>query len=186
MISNPFLSNPKREGLPKKIYTDYSVDKDIVEYAEVDEVTITGDKKTDFVIEKKVVEVNRYNRAAYVDSFRDDVGILNILTKMALSGDPELLNQTKRVSLGGCGDVDATGRPLEEICDVSDYQVDRIDALEKIKATKQNYKDGLTDELADKSYDQLAKMSDADIDAYLANKKAEILAAKAAAEKGDN
>lgn len=186
MMSSPFLLNKNREGLPEKIYTDYSVDNDIVEYAEVEKVKMVGKKDTDFIIVTEVVEISRTPRRELINSYRDDVGILNILQKMALSGDQSLLNQTKRIGYGASGEVDSLGRDLEPVVDVTAYQVDRVDALETIKTTKASAKVGLPEELTDGlGFDGLAQLSDDKINAYLENVKKQILAAKEAAKEGD-
>lgn len=64
-------------------------DEDIVNYGVDDVVEKVGEGEHDYVIKKKVVEVRRVNRAEFINSHRNDVGILNILKKCALAGqDP--------------------------------------------------------------------------------------------------
>lgn len=85
-----------------KYFTDMELDvkapvtvpvhEDKVEYAEVDKIVKTGDGENDFIIEKQVVEVSRVDLDEYINSFRDDVGLANILKKVQLTGDNSLLN----------------------------------------------------------------------------------------------
>lgn len=80
--------------------TKYS--KDIVSYGRTDRLVKAGLLENgeldteNFIVEEKVVETERINRQDYINSFREDVGIENILKKVALSGDTTLLNRVKR------------------------------------------------------------------------------------------
>lgn len=63
-----------------------SIEKDdIVTYQTIDVVKKTGEGETDYVIKHKVKEISRVNRQQEIDSYRNDVGILNILRKCALA-----------------------------------------------------------------------------------------------------
>ena len=185
MNSSPFLLNAKSTGLPTPTVTNFD-DKDIVEYGVVQKVKKLGEKDTDFVIEEEVVETNRYNRQEYINSFRNDVGILNIIEKVRLSGDTTLLNQNPRVPLGPSGKKDSLGRDLEPVVDVIGYQVDRIDALESVKKTRQAGTNGLpSDLIKGLSFDGVAHLSDAEIDTYFADLAAKAKAAKAKEKEGE-
>lgn len=186
MPSNPFQPlDPKTA--PKHTETDYHKegDKYIITYDEVESVKILSDKETvatkdeiekDFIVNKKVKEVDRVDRQKYLDSQAGDVGILNIIEKVRLSGDWSLVDQTHRVSMSGC-EKDALGHDVEPIVDVTQYQVDRVAALESYKIGAKAF-DNLDPELKKKmSLEQVAKMSDAEIDAFLAA-RAEALAPK--------
>ena len=70
---------------------------DIVEYGIKQVVKKVGDGEEDYVIEDKVVEVSRVNRQSYIAKDAPDVGVMNILAKVARSGDLSLLNQTGTV-----------------------------------------------------------------------------------------
>ena len=177
MPSNPFQPlDPKTA--PKATVTDYHKDGDkyIITYEEVESVKILSDKEIvstkdeiekDFIVNKKVKEVDRVDRQKYLDSQAGDVGILNIIEKVRLSGDMSLLDQTHRVSMLGC-EKDALGHDVEPIVDVTKYQVDRVVALESYKSGAKAFND-LDPELKKKlSLEQVAKMSDAEIDAFLA------------------
>lgn len=187
-MSNPFQSIVK--GKPVAAVTDYhkDVDKYIIEYVEKEFVKVTDDSKKGelgddgFIITKKVVEASRTDRQAYIDSFADDVGILNIMKKVALSGDESLLNQTHRVSMPG-NSKDALGRAVEDIVDVTKYQVDQVDALESYKVGAAVYNQ-LDPELKKKmSFEEVAKMSDTEIDAYLNGIREKVLAIQNANKK---
>lgn len=78
---------------PVPTTTDYSKDKDIVEYEEQEYIEKTGESDTDYVVQTRVVEKSRINRQDYLDSFSDEVGIHNILKKVKLTGDETLLKQ---------------------------------------------------------------------------------------------
>lgn len=93
--------------------------KNIVSCELQDKVTVTDKKSGAYVIEKEVVETSRVDTQAYIDSFKDDVGIENILRKFNMVNDPELLNQVKRptVPIGEDGKEviqDYTGIPTTE------------------------------------------------------------------------
>lgn len=112
---NPFQKNPN----PNKIIeTKYFGPKDnlIIEYSERDKV-VPGNDEYDFRIDKEVYESKKVNRQEYINSFKDDVGVLNILKKVALTGDLSLINQSNH----------PTG---DKIIDVDD-SIDSIDAMNK-------------------------------------------------------
>lgn len=173
---NPFQPNPTPHPVS---VTDYHKDEDkyIIDYSEIEKVKITGDKDTDFIINKEVVETSRINRQDYIDSYRDDVGILNIIEKVRLSGDITLLNQTGRTSLPGT-DKDALGRPVEDVADFTNYQVDKIEALNAYKKGRETLADLPDDLKANNSFESIAKMSDDEINNYIEKKVASILAAR--------
>lgn len=176
--------------LPTPSKTDYSKESDkyIIEYQEVEHVKMLGEKDTDFVKSITVEEFERKNRQKHIDSFDNEVGILNIMKKVASTGDFSLLNQTKRVSLPGT-DKDALGRPVEDIADYTDYiGTDRADALNAYKKGRAQF-DSLPDSLkGKKSFAEVAKMSDSDINSYIESTvdsyKKQIAALKAAQEGG--
>lgn len=67
----------------KKIKNSWSdpTDNDIVEHLIVKKGVPIGDEGEVSVVED-YIETKRYNRQEYINSFRDDVGILNILKKV--------------------------------------------------------------------------------------------------------
>ena len=180
MVTNPFV--PIKDK-PKVVETDYHKDGDkyIITYAEIDKVKMTGEKDTDFVVLTEVKEVDRTDRQAYLDSQSNDVGILNIIEKVRLSGDITLLNQTGRVPLAAV-EKDALGHDVEPVVDITAYQVDKVEALESYKFGAAAF-ESLDPELKKKmTFEQVAKMSDAEIDAFLKARQEALLAAS---KKGD-
>lgn len=177
MLSNPF--QPLKDA-PKHTETDYNKDSDkyIITYGEIESVKILSDKETvstkeeienNFIVNKKIKELDRVNRQEYLDSQSNDVGILNIIEKVRLSGDATLLNQTGRVPMAIVG-KDALDHDVEAVVDVTKYQVDQIDALESYKVGAAAF-NSLDPELKKKmSLEQVAKMSDAEIDKFLASR----------------
>lgn len=94
MANNPFT--PRKVVKTQKILAE----PDIVEYERYDELVKSNpDDPADFISVEKVREKSRTNRQEYIQSFADDVGIKNILRKLALSGDTSLLNQIERQPL---------------------------------------------------------------------------------------
>lgn len=138
-MAHPFKAlDPKKA--PKHTTTDYNKDSDkfIIEYQEIDVVKKTGEKETDFVVEKKVIESSRINRQEYINSFKDDVGIMNILEKVRMTGDATLLDQTKRSPVPS----EKTGRGnLEEIVDISNIPNSFIEADAAITKGHDLFKD---------------------------------------------
>lgn len=85
------------KDVPELVSTNYE-NPYIVSLELQDKVKVVDTKTGDYVIEKQVVETEKLNTFDYIQSFKDDVGIENILKKFALTEDPELLNQVKRAS----------------------------------------------------------------------------------------
>ena len=105
--------------VPKYVPVDCSASKSIVTSELQDKVKIIDSKKGEYVIEKVAVETSRIDTREYVNSFRDDVGIENILKKFDLVKDPELLNQVKRPTVAIAEDgkeviQDYSGVPTNE------------------------------------------------------------------------
>lgn len=75
----------KKRNFAGQVFEDPEKDT-IKTYKEVAEVLKTGEGKSDFVIKKKLVVVEEVNRSDYICSFSGDVGIQNVLKKLALSG----------------------------------------------------------------------------------------------------
>lgn len=60
-------------------------DKDIVEHLIINKAVLLGDDG-EVSVREDYIESRRYDRQAYINSFRGDVGILNILAKVGLEG----------------------------------------------------------------------------------------------------
>lgn len=120
----------------------------------IDAVTMTGEKDTDFVLKKKVVETSKVDLDEYVNSFAEDVGILNVFRKVAATGDTTLINERTRVP----GKVDENG--FEEINDISKVPSDYMDVKKAVDSAN-NVK--LDPELKK----ALQNMSDAELNEYI-------------------
>lgn len=155
-----FFVRPKEM---KKVSSSYVPEKDIVKYERKDKL-VKADSEDDFVVEEVAVEVERVNRQEYIDSFREDVGIANILKKVALSGDASLLNQVKRQPLPIADD----GK--EVIQDITPLQAGE-DAVAKMGDNMRKTFADLPDELkAGRSLEQFCETcSKAEIDAFVAS-----------------
>lgn len=127
----------------------YIVEKDIVEYQVKSKAVDVGDD--DVVVVDDLVAVAKYNRDEYINSFRDDVGIHNILAKIARTGDMSLLNQ----HIGLNGENDLTGAP-------EDY----MDAVKAVNDAKAAY-DSLPDGLKALGVEKLVSMNAEEINAFL-------------------
>lgn len=186
MSSHPFQPIAPKDA-PTCTKTDYhkESDKYIITYDVVQKVKMTGEKDTDFIIDEEVVEVSRINRQEFLNEEAQDMGIMNILEKVRSSGDETLFNQTHRVSMPGV-EKDALGREVEDIVDVTRYQKDTVASLEGYKKGVAAYKDLDPSLKGKKSLEEVAKMSDKDIDAYIQAKVDSIIAARyKSAEKGE-
>jgi len=111
---------------PEHTQTDYTKDKDIVGYTEEDYIVKTGEGDKDFIVKKRVVEFERKNRQEYINSFTDDIGVLNVLKKCALSNDESLIKQRPDGAF-----MDATGFPTckEDIYNTVEKGVTAFDKL---------------------------------------------------------
>ena len=73
---------------------------DIVHYMRQEQiVSVDENDPGKFVTKEVIVESERFNRKEYIASFSDDVGIQNILKKVAMTGDPSHLCQIQRASM---------------------------------------------------------------------------------------
>lgn len=111
---------------PQHTQTDYTQDEDIVGYTEEEYIVSTGEGDKDFVVKKRVVEFERKNRQDYINSFADDVGVLNVLKKCALSNDESLIKQRPDGVY-----MDATGFPKtkEDVFNTVQKGVNAFDKL---------------------------------------------------------
>lgn len=173
--SNPF--RPIRPDLKiKGTQVDYHKDIDdyIIDFGEVDHLVHHGDNDTDFVIRTDVEEINRVSRSKYIESYSNEVGIMNILDKVRRTGDVSLLNQVSTPDIPS-HEKDALGRPVQDIVDISPYQMDRMEALNLFKKGALAFKD-LPDDLKGKlSMREVANLSDAEVQVYLDKVKDQIM-----------
>lgn len=154
---------------PEATDTDYSGEVDIVKYKVIDVVKKTGEGETDYVLTKKVVPYSIENRKESIESYRNDVGILNILKKVALTGDATLLNQR-----GVVNGIDSTELP-------TNY----MEACEMLEKGMISFGD-LPDDIKQKmSFEEFAKnYKQEDFDAYVQAKVDAALAANKQNEGG--
>lgn len=64
-----------------------------------DKPRIINAKTEEFVVDKVVVETESIDTQEYIDSFKGECGIANIMQKFLLTKDPTLFDQTKRVAV---------------------------------------------------------------------------------------
>lgn len=164
----------------KRVPKQYTPEKDIVTYMRQDKLVKTkvdakGNVDQDeFEVQEVAVETERVNRQDYINSFREDVGIANILKKVALSGDATLLNQVSRNPLP----LDADGKEIVQ--DITPLQ-DGYEAVGDMGDNMLKTYAALPDDLkAGRTLEQfLTSVSQAEIDAYVAKQ----VAAKSGGEK---
>lgn len=115
------------------------------------------------IIEYVPVHVRDIPIQEYIDSFSDEVGIQNILRKVAMTGDKSYLNQTGRVSL----DADKNG--LEPVQDYSNAPMSKTEAFNAVAAGVRAY-DALPAEIKEKmSFAQFAEsFGQEQFEAYIA------------------
>lgn len=121
--NNPFAPIPAELLAPqcKPIVYEQTVKETVlIPYSE----EVDGDPEN-VVIKYKPVVKNEYNLKDYIQSFADEVGIQNILKKLAISGDKSILNQTGREPL--CPDGG-----LEPIQDYSDVPKSKAEAFNSV------------------------------------------------------
>lgn len=165
--TNPFCPID-RELAPTSTQTDYHKDEDVymLDFANVDHIVKIGEKDTDFVIDSRVEEVGRVKRDSYIKSYENEVGILNILEKVRKTGDLSLFNQVDTPVIAS-HEKDSLGRPVQDVVDITRYQVDKIDALESFKKGAVSFAD-LPDDLKGKmTMKEIAHLSDEEILKYI-------------------
>lgn len=173
--TNPF----QPLGISENDHRDFSEDKDIVEYETYDAVVKTGDGDEDYILEPRVRESARYNRQDYLNSQSNDVGILNIIKKVQMSGDNTLLQQRTRASVHTT--VAPDGTVLEDIQDYTGVQKDIYAVQQASEKARASYASIDPEIKAGTSMQTLADMSDADLVKLIGR----IDAARAAKANGD-
>lgn len=104
---------------PKRPVLDCSASENLITLEFQDKVVVQDQKNNQFTIEKEVVVTQKIPTQEYIDSFKDDVGIENIMKKFLLTKDESLFQQVARPSVpideDGKQEVqDYTGIPSEE------------------------------------------------------------------------
>ena len=139
-MSNPFQPIPEKlkpKACPPIVFEDIREVWHLVPKGEkvVDIDGISRDVITYVPVKERDVPIKEY-----IESFADDVGIQNILKKVAMTGDKSYLNQTGRSSL----DVDEDGR--EPIQDYTDAPMSKTEAFNAVAAGVRAY-DALPEEI---------------------------------------
>ena len=152
------MSEQVKKTKENKISWSDPTDNDIVEHLIVKKGVPIGDEGEVSVVEE-YIETKRYNRQDYINSFRDDVGILNILKKV----NAGLLNPA---TIACSFDTNA---PINDITnvptDVGDA-LNLVDEAHKLYATlPAALRAGLDFNTFCKTFDQ------AKFDAYMASQK---------------
>lgn len=112
-------------------------------------VTDNDGVQQDIVVFEPVF-IKKYNINEYIKSFEDDVGIQNILRKVALTGDRTLLNQTGRI--GECPDGG-----LEDVKDYTNVPGSKTEAFNAVVAGVEAYDKLPADMKAKMSFEQFAQ-----------------------------
>lgn len=73
---------------------------EVIVSSELQSKAVVTDKKSgSYVLQDEVVETSRVNTQEYIDSFKDDVGILNLMKKFDLCKDPSVFQQVTRATV---------------------------------------------------------------------------------------
>lgn len=148
----------EQKQVVKKIDVSDHRDDMIVETLIVKKGVPVGEDGT-VTIQEEVIEAKKYNRQEFINSFRDDVGVLNILKKV----NAGLLNPA---TLAASFDLKAP------INDISDIPTDIGDALNLVDEAHKLYAKLPADLKAGMDFNTFCNSFDqAKFDAYIASKK---------------
>lgn len=153
---NPFQGRSDGVVFPGRRFDGFD-DKTISEGYEKEIVKKTGDGEDDFLVEKKLVVYRTYDRDKYIQDQSDDVGILNILKKVALSG-ADLTENNPYMAKPGY--VDMTEFP-QDLQGAQDLVSNAKKAWEKIPVEvkgSMSYEDFIKSDAAQKLYDYYSKL----------------------------
>ena len=150
-------------------------DKNITESYEKEVVKKIGDGEDDFIIEKVVAVYKTYNRDKFIQDQSDDVGILNILKKVALSGD-DLTQENPFAAKPGYFDMTQVPEDLAGVQDLVSKAKEVWDTLPEDLKGNLDYETFVKTMSTQKVYDALLKK---------AQDEKSAAAAQAQAEKGD-
>lgn len=157
--TSPFI--PQKKILHPVVHR-YDNTHDIVERELKDVLVSHGDNPGDFVTEKRLIEISRKNRIEYVQSFKDEVGIENILRKFNETGDPSVLNVITRHP----GPVDENG--YEQVIDITGLKDNVFDNASMVAQAR-----AVIAQLDPEVKAALLNMTDADLAVFLKTKLAE-------------
>lgn len=112
LTKSPFEGRNDGLVFPGQRFDSYD-DKTIVEGYVKEVVKKVGDGEDDFIVEKKLVPYRSYSRAGFIQDAADDVGILNVLRKVAISGQ-DLTQDNPYAAKPGFVDMTQMPGSLEE------------------------------------------------------------------------
>lgn len=153
-------SKVKREVLPPIVYEKTREEWNLIPKASK---VVDADGIEQDTIVYVPTKVREYSIEAMINSYADDVGIQNILKKVALTGDKSYLNQTGRVPLTDGG--------LEPIQDYTNVPKSKTEAFNAVAAGVAAF-DNLPSDIKQKmSFSQLAEtFGQKEFDDYITNK----------------
>lgn len=133
--NNPFVVQPF-----DYVREDLDPGEDIIRTAVVDVCIKTGENEEDFIIAKKIVEVERLNRRKELNKYKSDVGCVNVIKKLARQG----INAGDGRFAASGGFTDATKLPqdLADMVELSRQMDPKISAT--WKAIPEEMKKGMT------------------------------------------
>ena len=135
-------------------------DNTIITWKEVKEVVKTGDGKHDFKIECKLVKAEEVNRADSINSYSGDVGIQNVLKKIALSGK----DLASVVEAG----TYASKQKGDYVVDISKAPSDTFEALDEVEKGLAAHKKLPNELKKGKRFDEFAQtVKTEDLNAYI-------------------
>lgn len=137
-----------------------SKENTIITWKEVKEVVKTGEGKHDFVIKCKLVKAEEVNRAESINSYSGDVGIQNVLKKIALSG--------KEISSVVEAGTYASKQKGDRVVDISKAPSDTFEALNEVEKGFKVYQKMPDEMKKGRRFDDFAtNFKDADFNAYI-------------------
>lgn len=95
----------------------------------------------------KVVATDKEDRQAYIDSFKDDCGVMNVLKKYALTGDTTLLSQ-REAFYGDISDLPVDELNVGQASEVASSSLDKLNKLLGTEYTAEQFAALSQDELA--------------------------------------
>lgn len=145
-LFRPLPENYKRDLLPDRVFETIREEWNLIPRAKK---VADADGVSQDIIEYVPTKVRDIPIAEYIHSFSDDVGIQNILKKVAMTGDKSYLNQTGRAPLAENGG-------LEPVQDYSNVPMSKTEAFNAVAAGVRAY-DALPAEIKEKmSFAQFA------------------------------
>lgn len=95
----------------------------------------------------KVVDTEKEDRQAYIDSFADDCGVLNVLKKYSLTGDATLLQQREAI-YADISDIPADELNVAKVQAAADNSLGKLNQLLGTNYSAEEFAKLSTEELA--------------------------------------